>query len=108
LLLPQRSSWSVPAQVSRSRRTASSMLRRLIRPVAASLAGAVLVRGAQAYSSAECKLGPAPTPDLRFVSEPASDAANAVGSPAKYPVNLYPEIEPYEKGMLDVGDGHKL
>jgi len=84
------------------------MLRRLIRPVAASLAGAVLVRGAQAYSSAECKLGPAPTPDLRFVSEPASDAANAVGSPAKYPVNLYPEIEPYEKGMLDVGDGHKL
>jgi proline iminopeptidase len=47
-------------------------------------------------------------PDLRYVSAPASDAANAVGSPAVYPVDLYPEIEPYEKGMLDVGDGHMI
>ena len=54
------------------------------------------------------KLGPAPTPDLRFVSPPASDAANAVASPLTYPVSLYPEVEPYDKGMLDVGDGHKL
>ena len=54
------------------------------------------------------KLGPAPTPDLRYVSPPASDAANAVKSPLVYPVSLYPEIEPYDQGMLDVGDGHKL
>ena len=54
------------------------------------------------------KLGPAPTPDLRFVAPPASDAANVVAKPIAYPVALYPEIEPYEKGMLDVGDGHKL
>ena len=54
------------------------------------------------------KLGPAPTPDLRFVAPPASDAANVVAKPIAYPVELYPEIEPYEKGMLDVGDGHKL
>ena len=47
-------------------------------------------------------------PDLRYVSQPASDAADQVGAPAKYPRDLYPEIEPYEKGMLDVGDGHKL
>jgi proline iminopeptidase len=53
-------------------------------------------------------LGPAPTPDLRFVSPPASDTANAVASPAVFPTQLYPEIEPYDQGMLDVGDGHKL
>jgi proline iminopeptidase len=52
--------------------------------------------------------GPAPTPDLRFVSAPASDAANAVANPLTYPVGLYPEIEPHEHGMLDVGDGHSL
>ena len=54
------------------------------------------------------KLGPAPTPDLRFVSPPASDAANAVANPLTYPVGLYPEVEPHEHGMLDVGDGHRL
>ena len=54
------------------------------------------------------RLGPAPTPDLRFVAPPASDAANAVASPATYPVGLYPPIEPHESGMLDVGDGHQL
>jgi proline iminopeptidase len=48
------------------------------------------------------------TPDLRYVSPPASDAANQVAAPVKYPVGLYPEIEPFEEGMLDVGDGHKL
>ena len=54
------------------------------------------------------KLGAAPTPDLRFVSPPASDAANAVASPLTYPIGLYPEIEPHDQGMLDVGDGHSL
>ena len=54
------------------------------------------------------KLGPAPTPDLRFVSQPASDAAKTVTNPVTYPVGLYPEIEPYEHGMLDVSDGHRL
>ena len=45
---------------------------------------------------------------VSYVSKPASDAASQVSSPVKYPVELYPEIEPYEEGMLDVGDGHKL
>ena len=47
-------------------------------------------------------------PDLRYVSPPASDAANQVSKPAKFPVELYPEIEPHESGLLDVGDGHKI
>eukprot|EP00931_Biecheleriopsis_adriatica_P044191 TRINITY_DN25254_c0_g1_i2.p1 TRINITY_DN25254_c0_g1~~TRINITY_DN25254_c0_g1_i2.p1 ORF type:complete len:442 (+),score=51.14 TRINITY_DN25254_c0_g1_i2:57-1328(+) len=46
--------------------------------------------------------------DMRYVTEPASDAASQVASPAKYPVQLYPEIEPYESGHLDVGDGHEI
>jgi len=45
---------------------------------------------------------------LNYVSKPASDAASQVGSPVKYPVELYPDIDAYEEGMLDVGDGHKL
>ena len=53
-------------------------------------------------------LGPAPKPDLRYVSPPASDSANQVANPVSYPTNLYPEIEPYAEGMLDVGDGHRL
>jgi proline iminopeptidase len=47
-------------------------------------------------------------PDLRYVSQPASDAANQVASPAKYPRELYPDIEPHESGLLDVGDGHQI
>lgn len=47
-------------------------------------------------------------PDLRYVSQPASDAANQVATPAKYPRELYPEIEPYESGLLDVADGHQI
>jgi len=47
-------------------------------------------------------------PDLRYVSQPASDAANQVANPASYPVGLYPELEAYESGLLDVGDGHSL
>mmetsp|Transcript_16728 Transcript_16728/g.52241 ORF Transcript_16728/g.52241 Transcript_16728/m.52241 type:complete len:387 (+) Transcript_16728:3-1163(+) len=54
------------------------------------------------------KLGPAPSPDLRYVSPPASDAANTIARPAIYPVTLFPEIAPHKEGMLDVGDGHKL
>lgn len=46
--------------------------------------------------------------DMSYVSEPASDAANQVASPAKYPVTLYPALNPYNKGMLPVGDGHSL
>jgi len=57
---------------------------------------------------AASRLGPPPTPDLRFVSAPASDAANAVKTPLTYPVSLYPEVEAHESGMLDVGDGHRL
>ena len=47
-------------------------------------------------------------PNMRYISPPASDAANQVSTPVKYPVDLYPEIEPHAKGMLDVGDGHSL
>jgi proline iminopeptidase len=47
-------------------------------------------------------------PDLRYVSQPASDASNQVGSPAKFPRDLYPDIEPFSSGLLDVGDGHKI
>jgi proline iminopeptidase len=46
--------------------------------------------------------------DLRYVAPAASDAANQVANAVAYPRELYPEIEPYESGMLDVGSGHKL
>ena len=46
--------------------------------------------------------------DLRYVSKPASDAANQAVTPAKYPRELYPEIEAHDSGMLRVGDGHAL
>ena len=57
---------------------------------------------------AALSVGAAPKPDLRYVSLPASDAANQVASPVAYPRDLYPEIEPYDTGFLDVGDGHKI
>ena len=42
------------------------------------------------------KLGPAPSPDLRYLSPPASDAANAIARPAIYPVpvpqNYHPRL----------------
>mmetsp|Transcript_19284 Transcript_19284/g.41937 ORF Transcript_19284/g.41937 Transcript_19284/m.41937 type:complete len:396 (-) Transcript_19284:405-1592(-) len=46
--------------------------------------------------------------DTMYVSPPASDAANQVANPVGYPRTLYPEIDSYEDGMLDVGDGHRL
>ena len=46
--------------------------------------------------------------DLTYVSAPATDAANQVSNPVKYPRELYPPIEAYESGLLDVGDGHQL
>ena len=46
--------------------------------------------------------------DLRYVSKPASDAAGQASNPAKYPRQLYPEIEAHDSGMLPVGDGHSL
>lgn len=48
------------------------------------------------------------SPDMRYISAPASDAASQIASPVAYPTTLYPEIAPYETGMLDVGDGHCL
>jgi proline iminopeptidase len=47
-------------------------------------------------------------PDLRYVSDPASDAAGQVISPVEFPRALYPEIEPDVVGHIDVGDGHQL
>ena len=32
--------------------------------------------------------------DMRYVSPPASDAAEQANNPVKYPRDLYPEIEP--------------
>lgn len=46
--------------------------------------------------------------NLEYVSPPASDAAGQIANPVAYPRDLYPEIEPYEEGSLDVGDGHVL
>ena len=49
--------------------------------------------------------------DTTYVSPPASDTSNqaAGGTNAiQYPTQLYPEIDSYEEGYLDVGDGHKL
>lgn len=48
------------------------------------------------------------TADLTFVAPPASDAASQVSNPVSYPTTLYPEIESYASGYLDVGDGHEL
>lgn len=46
---------------------------------------------------------------LKYVSPPASDAAEQAMNPRAFPrSDLYPEVEPYDSGMLDVGDGHKL
>ena len=46
--------------------------------------------------------------DLRYVAKPASDASGRVGSPLEYPRQLYPELEPFSSGSLDVGDGHSI
>lgn len=46
--------------------------------------------------------------DLTYVSEPATDASNQIGNPIQYPRSLYPDLEPFRKGMLNVGDGHQL
>lgn len=42
------------------------------------------------------------------MSPPASDAAGKIENPISYPRVLYPEIEPFDEGLLDVGDGHQL
>ena len=46
--------------------------------------------------------------DLSYVATPASDNANQNSSPASFPVTLYPEIEPYQHGLLPVSDKHKI
>jgi len=46
--------------------------------------------------------------DLTYVSAPATDAADQINNPVKYPRDLYPPIEPYEEGLLEIGDGHQL
>jgi len=46
--------------------------------------------------------------DTSYVSPPASDAASQVAKPVHYPRDLYPEIDSYEDGYLDVDDGHKI
>ena len=37
-----------------------------------------------------------------------TDAAGIAASPLTYPVDLYPEIEPFTTGLLDVGSGHSI
>jgi len=46
--------------------------------------------------------------DLSYVSPPASDAANQIDKPVVFPRDLYPELEPFDEGLLDVGDGHQI
>jgi len=46
--------------------------------------------------------------DLTYVSPPASDASSQISKPVVYPRDLYPELEPFDSGLLDVGDGHQL
>jgi len=46
--------------------------------------------------------------DMRNVSPPASDAASQANNPAAFPRKLYPPLEPYDSGMLEVGSGHRL
>jgi len=46
--------------------------------------------------------------DLSYVSPPASDAAGQISNPVQYPRDLYPELESFDDGFLDVGDGHRL
>jgi len=43
--------------------------------------------------------------DLRYVSEPASDASDRVGNPTPYPRSLYPEVEPFDNGHFETLDG---
>ena len=49
------------------------------------------------------------TSDFEYVAMPATDEAlqKSDGSP-QFPRTLYPPIEPYESGLLDVGDGHQV
>jgi len=46
--------------------------------------------------------------DTSYVAAPASDAAYQVANPVKYPRELYPALDAYQDGYLDVGDGHQL
>jgi proline iminopeptidase len=47
-------------------------------------------------------------PDMRYISKHSSDTAKFNTKPLKYPVTLYPPIEPYMTGFLDTGIGHKV
>jgi len=51
---------------------------------------------------------PSTKADLTYVSPPASDSSNQIQNPVTYPTTLYPAIEPFHSGHLDVGDGHEL
>lgn len=51
---------------------------------------------------------PSKMADMTYVSPPASDASNQVATPVQYPRELYPELEAFDEGFLDVGDGHRL
>ena len=67
-------------------------------------AGFALAAAASSGSSGSS----AATADLRYLSQPASDAAGQAIEPHSFPVGLYPEIEPYAHGHLAVGDGHEV
>jgi len=70
--------------------------------------GAAAMRKAAGVVSCLASARALGTADLRYVSPPSSDAAGQVAKPAKYPRELYPEIECSESGLLSVGDGHEL
>ena len=45
---------------------------------------------------------------MKWVSPPASDASQQAVKAVEYPTELYPDVEPWDVGSLDVGDGHTL
>mgnify|MGYP001165477867 CR=1 FL=1 len=53
-------------------------------------------------------MGAAGGDNMKWVSPPASDASQQAVKAVEYPTELYPDVEPWDVGSLDVGDGHTL
>jgi len=91
--------------INNSRTIASPSSFAFIRPVSFLYSTYRIASSEILKMSTNAAAGPA---NLNYVSPPASDAAEQIKNPVTYPRLLYPEIEPFEEGMLDVGDGHQL
>ena len=51
-----------------------------------------------ALRASSCSAAASSAADLRYISQPASDAAGQAAAPQAFPVELYPPIEPYATG----------